>query len=171
MITGQRVKPVPTRDNLYGYVKKMYAPPIVSNADDDDSCCLLSTKSYPFVSKATSGVILEADDIGRWDHDYIRLMCLIPSIFGKEYHFYAASNMRDGKSIESYHEICSQLFGTKTRDIEIARATINNFKLRRDRPIRSEIERWEELFLNLEGAEDRPMSERDKRAFIVSKLV
>jgi hypothetical protein len=70
IITGQRVKPVPTRDNLYGYFK-MYAPPIVSNADDDDSCSLLSTKSYHFVSKTTSGVLLEADDIGRWDHDYI----------------------------------------------------------------------------------------------------
>ena len=79
MIIGQRVKPVPTRDNLYGYVKKMYAPLIVSNADDDDYCSLLSTKSYHFVSKTTSGVLLEADDIGRWDHDYIRLILIVDS--------------------------------------------------------------------------------------------
>jgi hypothetical protein len=37
-------------------------------------------------------------------------------------------------------------------------------------PLRSEIERWEQLFLNLEAAQDHDMSEKDKRRFLIRQF-
>jgi hypothetical protein len=169
MVNGHRKKPKSTPGNIFGYrAKHIYS----SNSDEHESgesCSVLSEKSAG-ISSSPTDVVVEADDLSLWNHDYARLMCLIPCMFSADILYYAAGNIRESKSVEAFVEIHNHLFGTKTRDIETARQAVQQFSLRYNEPIRREIERWEQLFLNVESAEDRAMTEKDKKHFLITHL-
>jgi hypothetical protein len=97
MVNGLRPKPVSTSSNLFGYSPRRIITP--AEVDDSDRVNLFSTTAL-LSFRNTSIVDLREDDIGVWNHDYARLMCLLPSMFSTEYLNLAVRNIRNAQSIE-----------------------------------------------------------------------
>ena len=146
MLDGRRPVPIQTSENPNGF-----SPRIVLAFNDASS-------------------VLEADDFFHYHSDSSRLFQLVTMFFDETLYYHCTEDIKSGNGIEVYKKIISKLMGCALRDIDIAKATLDTFRISPNKPLPAELSRLDEVILKLEHAQQSILTDTTKKN-ILTKLI
>ena len=115
-------------------------------------------------------IIIQADDIFKWDFDIKKLLVILNMVTGKDLHYLLKRIITDNDAVLWFKTIYNHINGTKNTDIRKATDALNGLKIKASQTIQENISIIEEAFRVLTVASGIPISEDQKLYHLQEKL-
>ena len=86
------------------------------------------------------------------------------------HHYITIDTQKNEDGLSGYNSIAAHVFGKKHLDVTNAKSAINKYQINPNNTLRLEYTNWESLFSNLKYAQDKPMGNSDKMAWLTERF-